>query len=132
MADDRTGRTVGDRLTVREHDNPVGDLGHQFNIMSRHDDAVAPRCELTELAGQPLLGTVVETRVGSSSSRSGGSGASTTAQRQREPLTFGEVLWVCAPGDATYKRLEHRSRRPRGKPAIPVAVSTFGATVFGA
>ena len=51
MADNRSGGTVGDHLTVCQHDDPVSDLSHQFDVMGRHDYAVALCCEPAEQAG---------------------------------------------------------------------------------
>ena len=61
MADDRAGGTVGDHFTVGEHDDPIGHLCHQFDVMSRHDDAMPPSRKQAKLVREPFLGAVVET-----------------------------------------------------------------------
>src|ERR1039458_10011183 len=94
MADDRTGETVGYHLAVGEHDDPVGHLGHQFDVMGRHDDTAAPGRELAELVGQSLLGAVVETARGLVEQQQRWLWRQHYRQREREALTFGEVLRV--------------------------------------
>ena len=40
--------SVGDDLSISQHDDAVGEVGHELDIVSGHDDRVAGTCKVAE------------------------------------------------------------------------------------